>query len=205
MLELKDGRLPRGFSSRLAFWKAEELHKFAFSASELIFADLPESQDYHIWELVVRMCELVFNKRDGWSHEDVHLFEKLDIRYTILIEEKTSLTSCAVTAHNLVHISDDAMGFSHPDNYWCFAFERAVKRCVTTNCNFKNIECSYAKREARRELLKHLAKYIKGQNTDRPYKIDLEKVYIGDFQLIISISLNTKVYYKRDFIWVPQL
>ena len=121
MPELKDGRLPRGFSSRLAFWKAEELHKFAFPASELIFADLLESQDYHIWELVVRMCELVFNKRDGWSHEDVHLFEKLDIRYTILIEEKTSLTSC------------------------------------------------------------------------------------GDFQLIISISLNTKVYYKRDFIWVPQL
>lgn len=151
------------------------------------------------------MCELVFNKRDGWSHEDVHLFEKLAIRYTILIEEKRSLASCVVTAHNLVHISDDAMRFSHPDNYQCFAFERAVKRYVTTNCNFKNIECSSAKREALRELLKHLAKYIKGQNTDRPYKIDLEKVYIDDFQLIISISLNTKVYYKRDFIWVPQL
>lgn len=97
------------------------------------------------------------------------------------------------------------MRFSHPDNYWCFAFERAVKRYVTTNCNFINIECSYAKREARRELLKHIAKYIKGQNTDRPYKIVLEKIYIDDFQLIISISLNTKVYYKRDFIWVPQL
>ena len=102
------------------------------------------------------------------------------------------------------------MRFSQPDNYWCFAFERAVKRYVTTKCNFKNIECSYAKREARRELLKHLAKYIKGQNTDRPYKIDLEKVYIDDFQFIISISLisvslNTKVYYMRDFIWVPQL
>ena len=40
ILELKDGRVPKGFGSRLAFWKAEELHKFAFPASEVIFADL---------------------------------------------------------------------------------------------------------------------------------------------------------------------
>ena len=172
LLELKDGRLPRGFISRLAFWKAEELHKFAFPASELIFADLLESQDYHIWELV-RMTELVFHKRDGWSHEDVHLFENLAHRYNILIEENRSVTSCVVTAHNLIQISDDATRFSHPDNYWCFAFEREVKRYVTTKCNFKSI----AKREACRELLKHLAKYIKIQSTGRPYKIDLEKVH----------------------------
>lgn len=47
--ELKDGRIPNGYGSRLAFWKAEELHKFAFPASEVIFADLLEDMDYHIW------------------------------------------------------------------------------------------------------------------------------------------------------------
>lgn len=173
---MKDGRVPGGLDSRLAFWKAEELHKFAFPASEVILADLLEDMDYHMWQLVVRMNELIFNKRDGWSHEDVQLFENLAQRYVILLEENRGITSCVVTAHNLIHISSDAMRFSHPDNYWCFSFERAVKRYITTSCNFKNIECSYAKREARRELLKHLGEYIECYNV-RQYNIDLEKVH----------------------------
>ncbi|XP_044180985.1 uncharacterized protein LOC122962134 [Acropora millepora] len=137
--ELKDGRVPKGFGSRLAFWKAEELHKFAFPASEVIFADLLDDTDFHIWQLSVRMTELVFSKRDGWSHDDVNLFGKLAQRYLVITEEHRGLTSCTVTEHNILHIASDAMRFSHPDNYWCFSFERAVRRYVTTKSNFKNI------------------------------------------------------------------
>ena len=177
--ELKDGRVPKGFNSRFAFWKAEELHKFAFPTSEVIIGDLLEEMDFHMWQLIVRMTELVFGKRDGWNHEDVNVFAKLAKRYLILIEEQRGLTACVITAHNLIHIPGDAMRFSHPDNFWCFAFERAVQRYVKTNCNFKNIECSYAKREARRELLKHLG-YTESQ-LERQYRIDVDKVLCGNF------------------------
>ena len=174
ILELKDGRILTGFDSRLAFWKAEELHKFIFPVSEVILADLLEDMDYHIWHLTARMTELVYSKRDGWSHDDVQLFSILAKRYLILTEEHKGLTSFVVTEHNLVHISSYAMRFSHPDNYWCFSFERAVLRYVTTKCNFKNIECTYVKKEARRELLNHLASYIESQ--PKQYKFSLEKV-----------------------------
>ena len=99
ILELKDGRVPKGFGSRLAFWKAEELHKFAFPASEVIFADLLDDTDFHIWQLSVWMTELVFSKRDGWSHDDVNLFGKLAQRYLVITEEHRGLTSCTVTEH----------------------------------------------------------------------------------------------------------
>lgn len=174
ILELKDGRVPKGFGSRLAFWKTEEFHKFAIPASEVIFADLLDDTDFHIWQLSVRMTEHVFSKQDGWSHDDVNLFGKLAQRYLVITEEHRGLTSCTVTEHNILHIASDAMRFSHPDNYWCFSFERAVRRYVTTKSNFKNIECTYAKKEARRELLKHLHSHIEGQ--PKQYKFSLEKV-----------------------------
>lgn len=194
---MKDGRIPNGYGSRLAFWKAEELHKFAFPASEVIFADLLEDMDYHIWQLTARMTELVFCKRDGWVLDDVHLFSKLAQRYLVLTEEHRGLTSCTVTEHNLLHIPDDAMRFSHPDNYWCFPFERAVRRYVTTKSNFKNIECTYAKKEARRELLQHLSSSIKDQ--PKQYKFCLEKVFekllvaIKCHHCIVHVNFTLKV------------
>lgn len=171
--ELKDGRVPKGFDSRFAFWKAEELHKFAFPASEVIMADLLEEREFHIWQLIVRMTELVFGIRAGWNHDDVNLFEKLAQRYLILTEEQRGITACVKTAHNLIHIPQDVLRFGHPDNFWCFSFERAVQRYVKTSCNYKNIECSYAKREAWRELLKHIGI---GSHPLKQYMVDLEKV-----------------------------
>ena len=72
--ELLDGRVPRGFSSRLGYWKAEEYVNFAFPASELIFDGLLGPTDYHIWQLIVRMSELVFRQREGWEYSDAALF-----------------------------------------------------------------------------------------------------------------------------------
>ena len=75
------------------------------------------------------MTELVFNKRDGWSHDDAKLFRIIAARYLILLEESKGLAACTITAHNLLHVNEDAMRFSHPDNFWCFNFERAVAVC----------------------------------------------------------------------------
>lgn len=68
------------------------------------------------------------------------------------------LTTCTITAHNLLHLREDAMRFSHPDNFWCFNFERAVKCYVRIPSNFKNFLCSFEKRELLDEnYLKSLA------------------------------------------------
>ena len=133
--------------------------------------------EYHLWQLTARMTELLFNKRNGWSLDDVLLFQSLAKRYIILNEEHRGHSACRITVHNIQHIPDDALRFSHPDNYWCFSFERAVKRYISISNNFKNMECSFAKREGYRELLKLMSRHIQPQEETR-FKVDLEKASI---------------------------
>lgn len=174
--ELLDGRVPRGFSSRLGYWKAEEYINFVFPASEVIFDGLLGPMDYHIWQLIVRMTELVFRQREVWEHDDASLFGRIAKRFVILLEENYGIESCLVTAHNLQHVEEDTWRFSHPDNYWCFSFERAVKRYVAHTSNFKNPECSFAKRESLREMLKTLPSTLKQLPDVGRFKYDLDKV-----------------------------
>ncbi|XP_078363672.1 uncharacterized protein LOC144647842 [Oculina patagonica] len=89
--ELLDGRVPRGFNSRLGYWKAEEYIHFVFPASEVIFDGLLGPMDYHIWQLIVRMTELVFRQREVWQHDDASLFGRMAKRFVILLEENYAL------------------------------------------------------------------------------------------------------------------
>lgn len=176
LIELKDGRLPTNIDTHLNAWKAEEFQKFAFPAMEVVLRGLIDETEFHIFQLIARMVEMVFNKRDQWDRDDVVLFGKLAKRFNILIEENIGLHASVVTAHNLLHVEEDVFRFSLPDNYWCFAFERAVKKYISIPNNRKNIECSFAKKEQRREFLKSL-------NTEEEplplaTKIDVDKVYI---------------------------
>lgn len=102
------------------------------------------------------------------------LFGKLAKRFNILIEENVGLHVCVVTAHNLIHAEEDVFRFLLPDNYWCFPFERAVKKYICIPNNDKNIECSFAKKEQRRAFLKSL----KTEETSLPQAamIDVDKV-----------------------------
>lgn len=76
------------------------------------------------------MSELVFNRHNSLLDEDVLLFCNIVKRFNIHIEEQLGLNSCSVTVHNFMHIADDVFQFSHPVFYWCFPFERAVKRYI---------------------------------------------------------------------------
>lgn len=185
--------MPHGLSSRLGYWKTEEFQKFSYPASEVILAGLLEPMDYHLWQLTVRMTELIFNHHNMWSHDDLQLFEHLAKRFIILNEEQRGLTACRITVHNLQHISEDAYRFSHPDNYWCYPYERAVKRYVSISSNFKNIECSFAKRESFRELLKLVSATILPQE-EPSFKVDLQKaslVIIPTAYLVVRFVLYT--------------
>lgn len=60
-LELKDGRIPEGITSRLGYWKAEELQKFTFPASEYVLSGILPDDHYCVWKLIVRITEMLFS------------------------------------------------------------------------------------------------------------------------------------------------
>ena len=194
------GRIPQGLSTHLGYWKTEEFQKFSYPASELLLAGLLEPMEYHLWQLTAQMTERLFNKWNGWSLDDVLLFQSLAKCYIILSEEHRGLTACRITVHNIQHILDDALWFSHPDNYWCFSFERAVKQYISISNNFKNMECSCAKRVGYRELLKLMSRHIQAQE-ETSFKVDLEKasiLYLSS--LSISCFLRKCVTLKNKFV-----
>lgn len=114
------------------------------------------------------MAEMVYYYgRNGWQEHDLYLFENLAKRHMILVEEQLGRDQCVVTARNLEHSAEDILRFSSPDNYWCEVYERAVSNYIATLSNKKNIELTFAKAEARRELLKSLKCKISLQSERR--------------------------------------
>lgn len=189
-LELKDGRVPEGITRRLGFWKAEEIQKFTFPASEYVFGGLLPEKHYQVWILLVRVVELIFSsERSGWSNDSIKLLRKLIWRHNILAEESQGHKSCVVSMHNLVHIPDDIVRFSSPDNYWCYVFECAVHTYVERSSNKKNLECTFSKAECRREFKKF---YFKDENLAISVTNTLEHVslkhHLFNYNLIYLIA-----------------
>ena len=71
---------------------------------------------------------------------------------------------------------EDIVRFSSPDNYWCEVYERAVSHYIATSSNKKNIELTFAKAEARRELLKSLKSKVNIPVQTRSGRSDRAKV-----------------------------
>ena len=85
---MKSGRLPEGLLNRLGYWKAEELQKFTFPASECVLGGILPDEEYHIWILIVRLTELVYGcGRNGWTSEMVKLARHLVLKHNVLTEE----------------------------------------------------------------------------------------------------------------------
>jgi len=127
---------------------------------------LPDNE-FRVWLLAVRITELVFGPgRAGFTEEMIDLLQHLILRHNVLTEEVLGLDKCVVTVHNLLHMTEDIDRFSAPDNYWCYCFERAVCKYVHRSSNKRNIECTYAKAECRREFLKF--SHFKHQQQPQP-------------------------------------
>ena len=141
----------------MGYWKAEEIQKFVFPASELVLGGIIPDDKYDAWASLVRIVELVFGcGRSGITRDALQTLEKLIWRHNVLTEESERAKSCVISLHNLIHLSDDIKRFSSPDNYWCYTFERAVRKYVERSSNNKHLELTFAKAESRRELLKFL-------------------------------------------------
>ena len=147
--------MPEEVTQRLGHWKAEDLQKFTFPASEYVLEGLLPDEHYSAWITLVRITELVYNTgRNEFDEDDREVLKRLIARHNILTEEVEGLKSCVVTLHNLIHLPEDIERFGPPDNYWCYSFERAVKSYTQRSSNSKNLENTFARAECRREFLK---------------------------------------------------
>lgn len=150
----RDGSLPTEITSRLGFWKAEELQKFGFSAAECGLSELVSDDEYQIWWLLSRIMELIFSTgRSGFTLAEIRLLDALVKRHNVLVDETHGIQHRVVTLHRLEHIAEDILCFSSPDNFWCYSYERSVSRYTGYSSNCKNIEYSFAKAECRRGLM----------------------------------------------------
>lgn len=153
--EFKSSRIPKGIEKRLGHWKADDFNKFAFPASEVVFNGLLSLDQQEEWLCIARMVEFVQNHaRHGWTESDADTFREMALRYAILLEDRRGPTVCTMIVDNLLHFKEDTMNFSGQDNYSCWNKERAVRRYVRQPNNRKNIECTFAATEERREALK---------------------------------------------------
>ncbi len=136
-------------------YSAEEFSKFAFPVSEVVFRGLLPAKEKEEWACIARLEEFIQNHaRNGWSEEDAQTFHEMALRYAVLLEERRGPTACVMILHNLLHFKDDIRKFSGLDNYSCWTKERAVRRYVKQSSNCKNIECTFAASESRREFIK---------------------------------------------------
>lgn len=53
--------MPDNVTKRLGFWRAEKYQKFAYPASEYVLGGKLPDDEYHVWVLISRITELVFN------------------------------------------------------------------------------------------------------------------------------------------------
>ena len=58
---VEDGRVPEGITRRMGYWKAEEFKNFTFPASEYILDGVLPDEHFNVWQLIVRITELVFS------------------------------------------------------------------------------------------------------------------------------------------------
>ena len=195
-LELRDGRIPEGITKRIGYWKAEDFQKFTYPASEYVLGGLLPDEHYHVWITLVRITEIIYNTgRNGLSRTDFMLLKRLILRHNVLTEEREGMKSCVVTLHNLLHLPDDISRFSIPDNYWCYTFERAVKGYVERSSNSKNLECTFAQAECRRELLKFKPDLAIQDDTEA---VDMFSTSISN--LVITIFIDSLYYNYVSFV-----
>lgn len=139
----------------MCFVLAEEYNKFAFPASEVALVNLLSEVQAEQWLCLCRIVEFLQNHaRDQWLESDAETFHLMAIRYGVLLEEHYGPTACHITLHNLLHFKEDVANFGGLDNYSCWVQERAVQRYIHQSNNHKNIECTFAAAEIRREALK---------------------------------------------------
>ena len=134
------------------------------------------------------------------------------LRYAVLLEERRGPTACVMILHNLLHFKDDIRKFSGLDNYSCWTKERAVRRYVKQSSNCKNIECTFAASESRREFIKMKSgqegqacnpRCVNEQLVGIHFKVGISKLYKKiDMDIILKETISHTVSMPVINIWL---
>lgn len=89
----------------------------------------------------------------GWMEGHVKRLSKLIWSHSIKAEEFYGTPICTENLEYSVHMADDILRHSSPDNFSCEFFERSVKYIKEQKHNAKGIEKTYYEREAIRIFL----------------------------------------------------
>lgn len=157
---------------------------------ECIIGGLVPDKLFHLVQLLSRMMELIFHHWSGWQQADLILFHNIVRRFLILLEEWIGEKQCVITSHNLIYIVDDIKRFGLPDNYWCWGFERCVKKYVDITSNQKAVELSFARTESRREAIKSSTI----QKKQLKYRTNFE-------QVTLNFDYTRKVLFLYKWVW----
>lgn len=133
--DLKSGQLPSTPSSynshnkhHLGNWKSEEFGKFALVATYILHSIVPK-EVYNCFSLC-QIHQAVFNPSfniiEGWTQPDIDHFRELLWCHVIWYEHLYGITACTENVEYSLHIPDDIVRHSSPDNYWCYMYERQV-------------------------------------------------------------------------------
>ena len=152
-VELKDDRVPslnpnHGGSSKLGHWKSEEFGEFILVAPVVLRGLLPQ-KSYDCFCLLSEIHQLVFSepmRLQGWSPEHCEYLRHLLWRHAILYEEFYGLSACTENVEYTLHMPEDIVRHSTPDNYWCYLYERQVRYYKRQTTNMKSLCKTFADR-----------------------------------------------------------
>lgn len=126
--ELRDGRVPEAHNDNIGFWKAEQYNKFALVAPFVLRKIIPD-ENYRCFALLSAIRNMIYSfslRVVGWRQGNVQVLHKLLWKHAILYENLYSFEHCTENLECSLHIPDDILRHSSPDNYWCYIFERLV-------------------------------------------------------------------------------
>jgi len=156
--ELRQGQWPQDPINDHENYTAEECQHFVMWVLPIILNKL-EANKYQfssrrcmIGRLLVDIAHIFFNwtRSKGWSAEDLFVAHQLLTKWRNLSEALDGPNGRPLEhVAGAAHILEDVLRFGHSDVFWCFPYEREVKRYNNIKTNQKNVEATFAQYTAR--------------------------------------------------------
>ena len=205
--ELRDGRIPTlnpdpSSGSKLGNWKAEEFSKFA-AIAPVVLVDIVPRRVYSCFMLIVKIHNLVLShylRSTGWQPEHITYLKDLLWLHAIEYEELYGLSACTENVEYSLHLPEDIVRHSIPDNYWCYVYERLVKCYKRQTTNMKNVAKTFITRAAQ---VRFVTRYL---STHRMQRRETASDDIDTYPLKCStIDAANALYSKLTETCVPAL
>ena len=182
--ELRNGRIPSipptepSGKHKLGNWKAEEFNKFIMIAPYVLHSIIPKPA-YECFCTLTRIHQLVMSRPsvvEGWTSEHEVLLKQLLWRHAVLYENYYGTSACSENVEYSLHLTEDIVRHSTPDNYWCFLFERMVSIHKQQTTNMKQLCKTLANRCAQLQFVNTYLETHETPSSLPKMSFDLEEI-----------------------------